>query len=66
MINAIEDAFGANLQTLSWMDVTTLSKAMLKLGKVYNMIGYPDKPRNYTFPIRADSYAENVMAATAE
>lgn len=30
------------------------------------MIGYPDQPVNYTFPINSDTYAENVLSGRAE
>jgi putative endopeptidase len=65
MIDAIEAAFGSNLKGLNWMDDDTRAKAQLKLSKVYNMIGYPDVPTNYTFPVNPDTFAENVIIARA-
>ena len=47
MIEAVETAFAENLASLTWMDEATKQQALLKLKKVANKIGYPDKWRTY-------------------
>jgi len=48
MIENIEDSFGDNLNSLSWMDETTRSAARNKLNLVTRRVGYPDAFRNYS------------------
>ena len=43
----IEPSFERNLDTLAWMDAATKAKALEKVRKIVNKIGYPDKWRNY-------------------
>jgi endothelin-converting enzyme/putative endopeptidase len=47
MIRAIEHAMEGNLQKLAWMDEPTKKRAVEKLHKIANKIGYPDKWRSY-------------------
>lgn len=48
MVEAIEKAMGDDIRTLPWMTDTTKKQAEIKLAKVTNNIGYPDKWRDYS------------------
>ncbi len=48
MVNALEKALGADIQTLSWMGDDTKKQALVKLQAITNRIGYPDKWRDYS------------------
>jgi putative endopeptidase len=47
MVGRIEQAFEANLATLSWMDEATKARAREKARAIVNAIGYPDKWKTY-------------------
>jgi predicted metalloendopeptidase len=56
-IGAIENQFNKDLDTLTWLDDTTRTRAREKLGKVTGKVGYPDKFRTYdTLEVNKDSY----------
>jgi putative endopeptidase len=64
MVDAIEKAFGKNLQTLSWMTPATRREAEIKLKAITNKIGYPDKWRDYSsVAINRDDAVGNAMRA---
>ncbi len=46
-VKAIEAAMEADLPKVSWMDDATRARALDKVHKIANMIGFPDKWRNY-------------------
>ena len=48
MVRDIEAAFESNLPSLDWMDEATRKKAVEKVAALANMIGYPDKWRDYS------------------
>ena len=48
MVNALEDALGADIQDLTWMSAETKKQAEVKLKAISNKIGYPDKWRDYS------------------
>lgn len=63
-IKTVEAAFERNLGELKWMDEATKKAASAKLGKIFNMIGYPDTWRNYdTLSIDRGSYLHNLLNA---
>ncbi|MBS2022096.1 MAG: M13 family metallopeptidase [Deltaproteobacteria bacterium] len=65
MIKGIEDAFNANLATLTWMDDETKAASAKKLSAIVNKIGYPDKWRDYgALKIGTASSLENRWAAS--
>jgi predicted metalloendopeptidase len=43
MMVAIEEAFGARLRRLTWMDEQTRTHALAKLARVSNKIAYPEQ-----------------------
>jgi putative endopeptidase len=65
LVAAIDDAMGADIQGLSWMDDATKQAALAKLAKLgASKVGYPEKWRVYDFDVARASYAKNAMAAT--
>lgn len=66
MIGEIEAAMQKDLETIAWMDDATRKRALDKLHKVKNKIGYPDRWRNYdALTITREAHAKNVLAAEA-
>ncbi len=66
MVQSIEAAMKADLSTLPWMQGTTRDRALEKVQKLWNKIGYPDHWRAYdalVAKIRRTSFAANVIAA---
>jgi putative endopeptidase len=62
MVKGIEASMQADLTTLAWMDDATRQRAIEKVHKLFNKIGYPDKWRNYdALQIEKNSYAGNVL-----
>jgi len=62
MIHDIEGAFSDGLDELEWMDETTAKRAVIKMGKIRNKIGYPDKWKDYSKVEIGDDYFANMMA----
>eukprot|EP00698_Gefionella_okellyi_P005480 TRINITY_DN15010_c0_g1_i1.p1 TRINITY_DN15010_c0_g1~~TRINITY_DN15010_c0_g1_i1.p1 ORF type:complete len:730 (-),score=147.21 TRINITY_DN15010_c0_g1_i1:118-2307(-) len=63
MINRIEAAFARDLNTLSWMDQPTRAAALVKIAKITNKIGYPDRWTDYSsLYIQSGQYFANVLA----
>jgi putative endopeptidase len=48
MVNALESALGQDIQQLDWMSPGTKQQALVKLKKIEDKIGYPDKWRDYS------------------
>ncbi len=48
MVAAIEKALQRDISELPWMTETTKQQALVKLHKITNKIGYPDKWRDYS------------------
>jgi endothelin-converting enzyme/putative endopeptidase len=48
LVHAIEGAMASNLAALPWMDPPTRTRALEKLARVVNKIGYPDAWRDYS------------------
>jgi putative endopeptidase len=68
MVQAIETAMDADLDTLDWMSPETKVKAKEKLHEVANKIGYPDKWRDYSAlkVVRGDALGNAMRAAEFE
>jgi endothelin-converting enzyme/putative endopeptidase len=47
VVAEVEAAFERNLDTLAWMDAPTKQRALEKIRRVVNKVGYPDVWRNY-------------------
>jgi len=65
MIHDIEDAFSDGLADLDWMDEMTAGRAVEKMKKIRNKIGYPDKWKDYSSVEIGDSYFDNFLAGRA-
>ncbi|HWO11587.1 MAG TPA: M13 family metallopeptidase, partial [Polyangiaceae bacterium] len=65
MVKAIGAAFARELDTLSWMDGTTRTRAHEKLDAMAYLIGYPSKWKTYDFEIDPKTYAANALRASA-
>jgi endothelin-converting enzyme/putative endopeptidase len=64
MVQAIEKAMGADLQTLSWMTPETRKASAVKLSGVENKIGYPDHWRDYSkLDVAREDFVGNVLRA---
>lgn len=60
----ISQAFGRELDLLTWMDGPTREKAKAKLGTLANLIGYPAKWKSYDWEV-SDAHATNVLQGRA-
>ncbi|WNG46223.1 M13 family metallopeptidase [Archangium minus] len=66
MVVEIEKAFERNLDTLTWMDAPTREQALVKVRKIVNKIGYPDKWRNYdALKVERGSFLNSYVNAAA-
>ena len=66
MVQAVAQAFDANLDGLAWMDPGTRDRARYKVKKLYEKIGYPDRWRTYDqLPTDRKSFLGNLMRASA-
>lgn len=64
MLTRLRQALAADIETLTWMSAPTKEKALAKLARMEQKIGYPEKWRDYsTLAIRRDGYLANVLAA---
>jgi putative endopeptidase len=48
LVAALEKTYGEDLASLEWMSEATRKEALVKLKKIANKIGYPDKWRDYS------------------
>lgn len=65
MVAGIEESMKIDIDSLSWMDDPTRIKAVTKLDKITNKIGYPAKWRNYdALQMDRGSFVRNVERAT--
>jgi putative endopeptidase len=66
LVKNLMSAYRDRIKSLDWMGPETKKRALDKLNAITPKIGYPDKWRDYSsLEITNDSYAENVMRATA-
>jgi putative endopeptidase len=66
MIRDIETAFEGGLAGLTWMDDATRARAVEKMKKINNKIGYPDVWKDYSaLTITPGTHTANVLAAMA-
>jgi putative endopeptidase len=64
MVKRLRATLAEDIKTLPWMSEPTKEKALAKLAKIDQKIGYPDKWRDYSrLIIRRESYMDNVLAA---
>ena len=48
LVHALEEALGKDIEQLDWMTPATKKEAAIKLQKIEDKIGYPDKWRDYS------------------
>ena len=66
MVTRIEDAMRVRVQQLDWMSDTTKKQAIVKLDRMRNKIGYPDKWRDYSaIRLTPDDFAGDIERAGA-
>ncbi len=64
MVDDLREAVKKRIQNLDWMSDKTKEKALEKLAKMTQKIGYPDKWRDYSaLEIKRDAYVLNVVRA---
>ncbi|MGG9963611.1 M13 family metallopeptidase [Ferruginibacter sp. SUN106] len=65
LVEAIREAYVDRIKKLSWMSAETKTKALDKLSKVSEKVGYPDKWKDFSsLNIIPGSYFKNMMAAS--
>ena len=65
MTRQIEQAMADDINSLTWMGPATKQQALLKLHRMVNKIGYPDKWRDYSsVDIKPNDFLGNVQRAT--
>lgn len=66
LVNNLQQALSARIETLDWMSDSTKAKAKEKLFAITKKIGYPDKWRDYSnITIVKGKYFDNVLAVGA-
>ncbi len=64
LVANLKKVYRGRIEKLTWMDAGTKAKALIKMDKIIDKIGYPDKWKNYDDVIIVkDKYFENIMAA---
>lgn len=62
MVANVKDAYAEEIQSLDWMSATTKEKAIDKLKKMTEKVGYPDKFKDFSaMTIDKSSYARNMI-----
>jgi endothelin-converting enzyme/putative endopeptidase len=66
MVAEIEGAMRRDLEAVLWMDAGTREKALAKLAKVENKIGYPERWRSYdALSVDRGSFFKSLLSASA-
>ena len=65
LVHAIQTAYAARIEKLTWMSPATKAMAQKKLAAMTAKVGYPDKWKDYSaLMIGRESYARNMMNAS--
>jgi putative endopeptidase len=63
LVNNLQKVYRGRIEKLDWMSAETKAKALIKMDKIINKIGYPDKWEDYSdVLIKKDGFYENVIA----
>jgi putative endopeptidase len=63
LVANLKKVYRGRIEKLTWMDASTKAKALVKMDKIIDKIGYPDKWKSYDdVTIAKDKYFENVVA----
>ncbi len=66
IVNYLREAYHRRIEKLDWMSEETKKQAFIKLDRLVQKIGYPDKWRDYSaLDIKNDAYVLNVIRANA-
>ncbi len=64
MVNVMRETFKEHIEKLDWMSEETKKKAIFKLSKVHQKVGYPDKWKDFsTLTISRQPYVLNIINA---
>jgi putative endopeptidase len=64
LVEAIREAYVVRIKNLSWMSDATKAKALEKLSKITQKVGYPDKWKDFSnLEVSRISYFKNMVAA---
>lgn len=67
MIQLIENTFKVSLEKTPWLSEATRKTAIFKLSKMSNMVGFPEKWREYTrLKLDPAQYFQNTLAVSRE
>jgi putative endopeptidase len=65
LVSNLKKVYRGRIEKLTWMDAGTKAKALVKMDKIIDKIGYPDKWKTYDdVKIVKDKYYENVKSAS--
>jgi putative endopeptidase len=63
LVSNLKKVYRGRIEKLDWMTAETKAKALVKMDKIIQKIGYPDKWKNFDdVKISRDKYVENVLA----
>ena len=63
LVGNLKKVYRSRIEKLDWMSVETKAKALVKMDKIIQKIGYPDKWKNFDdVDIKRDAYFENAQA----
>ncbi len=65
MLLGIRTELNKRFPQLAWMDPATRERAIAKLAKMEDLIGYPDKWREYPFAVDRSAFVNNALRADA-
>ena len=63
LVDNLKKVYRSRIEKLDWMSAETKAKALVKMDKIIQKIGYPDKWKNFDdIDIKRDAYFENAQA----
>jgi putative endopeptidase len=63
LVGNLKKVYRSRIEKLDWMSAETKAKALVKMDKIIQKIGYPDKWKNFDdVDIKRDAYFENARA----
>ena len=63
LVGNLKKVYRSRIEKLDWMSVETKAKALVKMDKIIQKIGYPDKWKNFDdVDIKRNAYFENAQA----
>ena len=63
LVDNLKNVYRSRIEKLDWMSAETKAKALVKMDKIIQKIGYPDKWKNFDdVDIKRDAYFKNAQA----